>query len=154
MTTSQLVKTISLSDFGLSSLAVRFLELYVSKGQAELVVDRDRVYLSELNEGDIGLEIKKKTFTPGLVYGQTFEQNMTVIFDRRTGDRIAGIPNPPGVGGLGQQVSLYVDGKVLVQTTPGPFGRGIFIYDRDTLEYSQFRLCWLTRVGRSPTPWE
>ena len=132
-----LVSTIPLSDFGLSSLAVKDNRLYVSKGQAALAIDKDHVYLSELNEGDIGLEIKKKTLVPSLIYGQTFEQNTTGVFDRMNGERIFGITNPFDLRGNLSQVSLYADSKILVQTIPGCCGPGIFIYDPETFVLEQ-----------------
>jgi hypothetical protein len=132
-----LIDTISLSGFGLSSLALEGKNLYVSRGQAALAVDKDHVYLSELNEGDVGLEVVKKTLTAGLTYGETFEPNTTVVFDRKSGNRVFGITNPPALGGGLGVVSLYVDRNLLVQTTPGCCGLGIFIYDPNTFTLDQ-----------------
>jgi hypothetical protein len=124
-----LVATIPLSTYGLSSLALMGGKLYVAKGQARLAVDEDHVYLFAFNEGDIGLEVRKDLLTTGLIYGQTFEPNTTVVFDRASGDRLAGIP-----GGL----NLYADGQILVQTIPGCCGPGISLYDPETLALEQF----------------
>lgn len=132
-----LIDTISLSDFGLSSLALKGKNLYVSRGQADLAVDKDHVYLSELNEGDIGLEIAKKTLTSGLIYGETFEQNTTVVFDRMSSNRVLGITNPSDLFGRLGAVTLYVDKKILVQTIAGCCGPGIFIYDLETFNLDQ-----------------
>ena len=132
-----LIDTISLSGFGLSSVAPEGNSIYVSRGQASLAVDRNHVYLSELNEGDIGLEIGKRTLTPELTFGETFEPNTTIVFDRRTGDRVGGITNPPLLGGGLGVVSLYADKTILALTTPGCCGLGIFIYDPDTLTLDQ-----------------
>lgn len=132
-----LIDTIPLSSFGLSSVALEGNNLYVSRGQAALAVDKDHIYLSELNEGDIGLEIAKKTLTSGLIYGETFERNTTVVFDRRSGDRVSGIPNPFDLFGRVSAVSLYVDNNSLIQTIAGCCGPGIFIYDPDTFNLDQ-----------------
>jgi hypothetical protein len=133
-----LIDTISLSSFGLSSLALEGKNLYVSRGQANLAVDKDHVYLSELNEGDIGLEIGKKALTSGLTYGETFEQNTTVVFDRMSGNRVLGITNPSDLFGRLAAVTLYVDQKTLIQTIAGCCGPGIFIYDLQTFNLDQF----------------
>jgi hypothetical protein len=131
-----LVDTVPLSVFGLSSLAVRGRKLYVGTGQADLRVDDDHVYLSAANNIlDIGLEIVKKTLTPGLIYGQTFEPFTTVVFDRMNGDRIFGIPNPRDrAGNLVRGVNLYVDRNIIAQTIGGggAGGPGVFIYDPET----------------------
>ena len=132
-----LTATVPLSGFGLSSVALEGNNLYVSRGQAILAVDKNHVYVSEFNPGDVALEIGKKTFAPTLTYGETFEHNTTVVFDRRTGNRILGITNPPALGGRLGGVALYADRDILVQTTPGCCGLGIFIYDPDTLTLDQ-----------------
>jgi hypothetical protein len=132
-----LTDTISLSGFGLSSLALDGKNLYVSRGQAALAVDNDNVYLSELNEGDIGLEIAKRTLTSGLTYGETFEQSTTVVFDRKSGNRVSGITNPSDLFGRPGAVSVYVDQKTLIQTIAGCCGPGILIYDPQTFNLEQ-----------------
>jgi hypothetical protein len=147
-----LVDTIPLSDFGLSSLDLQQGNIYVSRGQAALAVDKDHVYLSELNEGDISIEISE-TLTPGLVYGQTFEQNTTVIFDRRNGERIVGIANPHDTRGLPSAVRLYVDEKILVQTIAGCCGSGIFIYDLKTFMFDQRIVRLFTNTVARSGPW-
>lgn len=162
------VKTISLSDFGLNSLAVlenqvyvskgqvelmsdgqlrvtrktfpwrlgetvRGDEIYVSKGQAEMEVDQRRVYLSTLNEGDIGLRLRKDNLLIDLIYGQTFSPWVTEVYDRRTAAAIGRIANP-----IGSQVALFGDQTRLYQTVPGCCGLGIFVYNKDTLTLDQF----------------
>lgn len=124
-----LINTIRLSDIGLNSLALWDEKLYVGAGQAALAVDEGHVYLSALNEGEIGLEIEKETLTPGITYGQTFEENTTVVFDRNSESRIAGVTNPSDISGRLSQVIPYVDNEILVLTIGGCCGSGIFIYD-------------------------
>src|SRR6266446_1644814 len=94
-----------------------------------MAVDEHHVYLLALNNGDVVLEIDKKTLTTGLTYGQSFEPNTVVVFDRRSGDRVGGIAATGS--------NLFVDRRILVQTTAGCCGPGIFIYDPETFELEQ-----------------
>lgn len=132
-----LIGSVRASDYELNSLALIGPKVYVSAGQASLAADSDHVYVSRLNESDLGLEIGKKTSVPGVTYGETFEPNTTEVFDRKSGERISGITNPSDMRGLLSQVSIYVDAEVLVQTIPGCCGPGIFIYDPGTFVMTQ-----------------
>jgi len=148
-----LIDTIRLSDFGLGSVALEGKNPYVSRSQGELVVDGAHVYLSAVNEGDIGLKLGKKTFRPGLQYGQSFERNTTVIFDRLSGNRVSGITNPSDLSGRLASVQLYVDERILVQTTPGCCGPGIFIYDPVTFHLDQIIARQFTNTVTRSGPW-
>ncbi len=136
-----LVKVLTLSSFGLSALEVRQKqardEILVAHGQGQLAGDEQRVYLSELNEGELGFRMDKSTFAILQQYGQTLESALTVVFDRASGARIGAIPNPDDLLGRVSQVALYADIQMLFQTTPGCCGRGIWIYD-DALNLVQF----------------
>ncbi len=131
----RLVKTVPLSDFGLNSLTVLGSDLYVSRGQAEMEVDQSRVYLSMLNEGEVGLGLKKNNLDApiGLIYGQIFSPWVTEVYDRRTAVVVGRIANPAS-----SQVALFGDRACLYQTVPGCCGPGIFVYRKDTLTLNQF----------------
>ena len=133
----RLIRTESLSTYGLSSLAIRGKTLYMGKGQSHFNADRQHVYLAELNEGDIALEVPKRTLSPGLVYGQVFEPNVTVIFDRATGDRLFTIPNPTDVFGRVSFGPIYVDSRILAFTIAGCCGAGVALYDPQTFAFVQ-----------------
>jgi len=111
--------------------------IYVSRGQAQLAVDSEFVYLSELNEGDTAMAVAKATLTPGLTYGQTFTPNAAMVFDRVDGEHIVDIAAPSDVWGQPAQGVIYVDEKILAQTIPGCCGSGIFLYNPDTFALSQ-----------------
>jgi hypothetical protein len=160
-----LVNTVPLSQFGLRSLALVLASgqgsrestagLYVSRGQAELAAYGGRVYLSELNEGEVGVEVAAGTFTAGQIYGNTFEQNTTVVFDRQTGQRLGAIPNPTNALGGYSQVSIYADPDIVAQTTPGCCGAGVVIRDAASLAVRQFLFAassWGNDQSRSPFP--
>lgn len=132
-----LVATVPLSRFGLNSLALRGKNLYVAKGQAQLAVDANCLYLSALNEGDTALEMAKETLTLGPTYGQTFEPYTAMVFARRNGRRVSSVPFPPNVWGQPAQAGLYVDSEILAQTVAGCCGSGIFLYDPTTLQLDQ-----------------
>jgi hypothetical protein len=127
-----LLNTLTLSPFGLNALAVRQKQggsdFLISHGQARLAANEQRVYLSELNEGEVGVRLDRNTFAILQEYGLKFESG-TVVFDRVSGARIGAVPNPYDLLGRPAQVALYVDGQVLFQTTPGCCGRGVRVYD-------------------------
>jgi WD40 repeat protein len=129
----KLLRTIPLIYFGLSSMALVGDRLYVSAGQSQLAADRNNIYLSQINEGELALEIETRTWTVTRTYGETFELNSTVVYDRLSGNRVISIPNPLSLLGGHAQVSLYADQKILVQTIPGCCGSGIYIYDTSTM---------------------
>src|SRR5207237_5197079 len=89
--------------FGLLSLAVDPRPngaVFVSFGQSEMAVDDTHVYLSELNEGEIAVGADKRTYAIERTLGETFEPNATVVFDRKSGERVRSIPNPLNVFGV------------------------------------------------------
>ena len=136
-----LLNVLTLSQFGLNALEVRQKqagnEFLVSHGQGQLAGDDQRVYLSELNEGELGFRIDRDTFAILQEYGLNLEYGSTVAYDRASGARLGAIPNPDDLLGRPSQVALYADGQVLFQTTPGCCGRGIWIYD-SSLSLVQF----------------
>ena len=91
------------------------------------------IMLSALNPGDAVMEIVRDTWAVGLSYGgTTFEAHTTVVFDRVTGARVAGLPNP-----LNAQAALYADSEILAQTEPGCCGSGVTLYDPNNLVEDQ-----------------
>jgi hypothetical protein len=119
-----LVRTV---PFGrpLSTVWVVGDRLYIGESNA-LGADRRHVYVNELNEGDVGLEVNKATFAPTRTYDGPFEPLSTVVFDRRTGERLSAIPNPPDLFGRNDPPRIYADDEILALTSQGG---GVNLYD-------------------------
>jgi hypothetical protein len=132
-----LVHTIPLSGFGLGNLARADGDVYAARGFAHVAASQQYLYLSALNEGDVALELPRKTLVPGRVFGDVFEAHTTVVFDRRSGDRVFALPTPVDVRGSQGGANLYADGKILVQTVPGCCGPGIFVYETQTFSLTR-----------------
>jgi hypothetical protein len=135
------LNVLTLSSAGLNAIEARQKqavdEFLVSGGQAELAADEQRVYLSQLNEGELALRFTRRTFAILQQYGLTPELGSSVVFDRASGARLGAIPNPDDVLGRPSQAALHADRQVLFQTTPGCCGRGIWVYD-SSLSLVQF----------------
>jgi len=129
-----LIDTVDPAPLGvLSSLALYGDNLYIGA----MAVSQSRVYVAALNPGEIALEVSKKTLTEERSYGTVFEPGSTVVFDRRTGERVTGIPFPPDWFGRPGFPSTYADRRVVAQTVAGCCGSGIFLYDPRTLALDQ-----------------
>lgn len=129
----RLTGTVSVGSLGLDSLAlIGTRKVYVSEGQAEMEVDSKQVYISALNEGEVGRLIVQGNLTD-IIYGQVFSFGVTMVYDRRTGETVGQIPNP-GSG----QVALADDKSRLFQTVPGCCGAGIWIYRKSDLTLERF----------------
>lgn len=126
------------SPYGLNSLYVDDGSLIVSTGQGEMTADGQRLYLSELNSGDIAIGIDKLTLIPTGLFGQTFQPATTLMYARSTGALLGSIANPLSLFGQVQAVNLYVDGRVLMQTTPGCCGLGLYMYDTHNQRFLGF----------------
>lgn len=126
-----LLSTTPISEFGLDSIAALDAKIYVSTGQAEMAIDQSRAYVSALNAGEVGMEVKKGNLT-GLMYGEVAFPFITMVYDRKSGETVGSIPNPPG-----GQVALCGDRTRLFQTTPGCCGTGIYIWDKSSLALIQ-----------------
>ncbi|MEA2712996.1 MAG: hypothetical protein QOK27_957 [Gemmatimonadales bacterium] len=113
-------------------------KLYVTVGQAELAVDRDRLYLAQLNEGELALELDKATLEVTRTYGNTFIANQTIVYDRLTGAQAAATPNPANLNGAISFPRLYSDGQSLFQTIAGCCGAGITIVKGPEFTESEF----------------
>src|ERR1051325_4993360 len=57
----RLVETVALSTFGLATVELFEGKIYVTRGQSQLAVDKSRLYLAELNAGEVALELDKAT---------------------------------------------------------------------------------------------
>jgi hypothetical protein len=68
---------------GSGDMAVTSAALYISTFQSHVAVAGGRLFLSQLNAGDVAYEIPKSTFVPGRKFGTSFEPNVTVAFDLR-----------------------------------------------------------------------
>ncbi len=123
----QFVKSVPVSYYGLSAVEVVGSEVYVAKGQAAMAASDTRVYLSQLNEGDIGVE-----YPTMRSYGEQFVPDVTRVFDRVTLQQVGTIPH----GAVGINVKAWQDFVYL--TTPGCCGAGIDVYDARRLTRLQF----------------
>ncbi len=133
-----LVKTANLHPYGLNSIALVNKKLYVSTGQASMAVDKDHVFLSQLNEGDMALEVSLDNLTPVKTYGKTFVQDKMLVFNRRSEALIVMLQNPSDVlGRTNLRPTLYADSAILAQTITGCCGPGILIYNPETLILKQ-----------------
>lgn len=135
----------SYSDYGLNSLVVD-TGILVSRGQGELTADSTHVFLSELNQGDVGVSIDESTMALVNTYGLTYQPG-TGMYDRSSGALLGSIANPPDVNGNVGQVNLNVDSGILIQTTPGCCGTGVFLYDSQSLQF----LSHMTMIGADST---
>jgi hypothetical protein len=127
-----------LSNYGLNALHVTGQDLYVAKGQAVMTAYAERLFISQLNPGDIGLDL-----TSMRTYAEAFVPNSTLVFDRRTLRTIGAIPNP-----FGMFINMNAAQGFLYLTTPGCCGRGISVYDASTLSPVQF----LNRTANTVAP--
>ena len=137
-----LVQTVPLATHFLGSLAVTDDRVFVAlEPSIRFAVDDGRVYLAALNEGETVVELSKPALTPVRTYGDAFEANTTVVFDRQTGARVAAISASYG--------NLYEGGTFLFGTDPGCCGAGIFVHDASSLALDQFiARSWTNTVVR------
>jgi hypothetical protein len=125
-----LVQTIPLATYFIGSLAVTDTSVFVGIGLLTFAVNDSRVYLNASNEGSPVVELSKSTLTVVRTYGDTFEPNETVVFDRQTGARVGTISSGYG--------NLYGAGSSVMWTSPGCCGPGIIIHDAFSLAWDQF----------------
>jgi hypothetical protein len=137
-----LVDTIPIATFRINSIQVLGKDIYIALGFTSLAVDQKRLYLSELNEGDV-----VKLLSSERTFGETFEPNTTMIFDRKKGNLITTLSNPSGLGGSTVAVDLYSNGKLLIQTAPGCCGTGVSIHNEKTFGLDQT----ITRTAANAT---
>ena len=131
-----LVTSIPISDLQLVGLDVVDNRIYVAVGQAHVAADARHVYVSSLTASDAVVEIVKGTWAPGVSY-EGFEPNLTVTFDRRTGARLSGVPNPADSTGDRGISAVYADREIVGQMRPGCCGLGVSLYDPETLGFDQ-----------------
>jgi Big-like domain-containing protein len=132
------VATRAFSTYGLGTLEVFQDKVYVTRGSGKLAVDRDRLYLAQLNEGDVAFEIDKVTLEVTRTYGETFVEGRTAVYDRLTGAMGATIPFPPQQLAPPGQPNLYLNGNRLMETVPGCCGWGITIIKSPEFVESEF----------------
>ena len=131
-----LVTSVPVADLQLVGLEVVGNRIYVAVGQAHVAADAGHVYVSSLAESDGVVEIVKGTWTAGVSF-DGFEPNVTVVFDRLTGARVAAIPNPADSTGDRGISALYADREILGQMRPGCCGLGVSLFDPETLGFDQ-----------------
>jgi hypothetical protein len=123
--------------------------IYLSRGQAALAVDRERLYLAQLNERDVAWEVDKATLQVTRVYGTTFLEQQTGVYDRLTGSLAVTIPNPLDTRGVRGMPRLHSNGVDLFQTVAGCCGRGITIVKGPDFVRSEFIGATYTNVVTS-----
>jgi hypothetical protein len=123
--------------------------IYLARGGAELAVDRDRLYLAQLNEGEVAWEVDKATLHVTRVYGNTFLDRRTAVYDRLTGSLEATIPNPADTRGIASFPRLHSTGADLIQTIAGCCGTGITIVKGPAFVQSEFIGATFTNVVTS-----
>ncbi len=124
----RLVQVTPLSYYGLNGVNVVGQDLYVAKGQAAMTASAARLFVSQLNPGDIGLDL-----TSMRTYAEEFVPSSILVFDRRTLQSVGVIPNPGGAF-----VNINAAQGFLYLTNPGCCGPGINVYDASTLKPVQF----------------
>lgn len=87
-------------------------------------IDSNFVYLAQLNEGDVALELGARGSIVQ-AFGSTFGTNETVVYDRMTGSEEGSIPNQLDVLGRPAFPNLYNSSHMLFQTYAGCCGSGI-----------------------------
>jgi hypothetical protein len=131
-----LVRSIQLSNYGLSSIAIVSNTLYVARGQGSLAVDDKYVYLAQLNQGDTAIELNSllevtKTF------GNVFESNLTVVYNRATAARFASLNIPATTNGTSGHPAIYAADSYVFQTVPGCCGTGMTTVNNRNLASSR-----------------
>ncbi len=127
-----LVRTVQLSNYGLRSIAIVNNTVYVSRGQTTLAVDSKNVYLAQLNEGETVVELDSQLEVTR-TYGQTFEPNVTVVYNRLSGNRVGSVANPTTLLNTIGFPSLFAFDNNLFQTVPGCCGAGVVVTPTQSL---------------------
>lgn len=138
----KLAAAYQLANYWLTDIGLFWPSTYFAKGQVDMTVDQQHVYLSQLNMGDMvnGYDQAR----PVEVYGTDFAPGVIRVFDRLSGSLVTTIPRP-GSGG----VSLYSQWGKLFVCTPGCCGAGIYIYDCATGVFERFISDpWANAAGR------
>jgi hypothetical protein len=124
----QLTQSVPISDYGLAAMDVVGNNVYVAKGQAAMTASKNRLYLSGLNPGDVGLDL-----TTMRSFADQYQPGTTRIFDRETLQPIGSIPN---FDSGAMRIGVWQDFVYL--TKPGCCGVGIDVYDAVSLRRVQF----------------
>jgi hypothetical protein len=125
----QFLRSVELSNYGISALAVVGANVYAAKGQASMAATESRLYLSELNAGDYAIEVgSMRSFGEG-----EFVAGKTLVFDTQAVGPIRAVSNPNS-----NHVNLSAWGPFIYLTNPGCCGFGVYIYAAGTLEPVQF----------------
>ncbi len=127
-----LVRSVQVSSYGLSAIAITNNTVYVAKGQTSLAVDSSNLYLSQLNEGEVAVALNNNLEVTK-TFGTTFEPGLTVAYSRSTGARIGAVANPITVLNETGFPSLFSFSGNLFQTVPGCCGDGVSVTPTRTL---------------------
>ena len=110
----QFVREVQVSTTGIRSTVLVGSNLVVATGQASLAATTSYVFLSQLNPGDVAVEITKSDLSVVRTYGQEYTEASTVVFNKKTGAALRTLPN----NSL-NQVALTVIDNTLYRTEPG-----------------------------------
>jgi hypothetical protein len=124
----QLTQSVPLSDYGLAAMDVVGSSVYVAKGQGSMTASKNRLYLSGLNPGDVGLDLATMRS-----FADQYQVATTLVFDRQTLLPLGSIPN---FDSGAMRIGVWQDFVYL--TKPGCCGVGIDVYDALSLKRVQF----------------
>jgi hypothetical protein len=126
--------------FGANSLViVDSTHLYASSAEAA-GVNRQRIFVNRLNPSAQSVVLDRETLAPVMSFAAPFTPGITEVYDRTSGEYVAGVPDPLEFCCRNNPPDVYVDDKVLALTAQG---RGISVYDPRTLKRTYF----------APTDW-
>jgi hypothetical protein len=136
----------------LGSLVLDGGTLYVSHGQANVTVAEGRLFVAELNEGEIVEAFDATTLAPlGKTYGATFEQGKTVSFDLG-GVRLGAVDDPLTIKNDTGFPALFTFPGTLALAVPGCCGAGVSLFDAAALTPSgALPITWANAVAKAPS---
>jgi hypothetical protein len=123
--------------------------LYVSHGQANVAVDGGRLFVAELNEGEIVEAFDATTLQPlGKTYGAAFEPGSTVAFDLG-GMRLGAVADPLTLKNETGFPAIFAFAGTLALTVPGCCGNGVSLFDASSLAATgTLPITWANAVAK------
>jgi hypothetical protein len=114
----------------LESLAIQSNTILVSSGSSTVAANDCIGVFAPVNPDDGIAVIDKRSMTPVGSLGASFEPGMIQVLDVRSGSLIATFAKPKDLqGNTNGGVNIYLNGNMIVETTPGPYGSGAYMYD-------------------------
>ncbi len=132
------VAKIPIASNASGSLVVTEESYFISTGESEMRYEDGLIYLSKLNEDEVVIEIDVCTWAIKRVYGETLEVNVTGIVNLQN-TVLETAPSPADLlERTNQFVNLELGDDLIIQTVPGPYGRGVNLLDKVTLAVKGF----------------